>query len=729
MHETGRKRIFWHWGRTMYRYRWFVTLIWISLFIFAAFFAVKLPKQLKDSGFNPTGSESDRGFIQMKEKIGIAPSTITIVYRSRHLDLTSEQEKKTILESLNPLKKKNYVESININQNARLKEDKSIQSVIVKLKLDGPEALDRFPEMRKLIPKPKGMDIFIDGGTATLYDVQKATKHDLAKSEMIGLPIALIVLLFIFGTIWAAILPLVIGIVSVSLTLGITYFITGYYSISNFLPNIVMMLGLAIGVDYALFFVSRFREELKHQTSVEEAVAVATATSGQSVYFSGFAVLIGMFGMLFIKLPIIYSLCFGGVLVVFSAMTLSCTLLPALLGIFGHHINSLKVFPGIQKRLASSTMWERLANAVMKRPAFLAILISTLLISLMTPIAGMKLGVPTAEVLPPSYESRMGADLLKKYYDNRELSPILIVVKAQKKVTEESVIQVIQTYEKKIRNISGVKEVQSYIDILGQKTAKETALILRSKKTMNQIENEKLVRGRFALLTVVPHSDPESAKAADIVKRLRKVKSGKLNIFITGETAMRVDMLQRIFSGLPLLMLFIMAVTYLVLLSAFKSILIPLKAVMMNVLSLGASLGIVVMVFQDGWLADTLRITSTGYVSIIMPVTIFCIVFGISMDYEVFLISRIKEEFDRTGDNNKSTAIGLQKTGTLISSAALILIVVVGSFIFTDIEITKALGVGLFCAIFIDATFIRIIVVPALMKLLGRANWWAPKWL
>ncbi|PLS03315.1 MMPL family transporter [Neobacillus cucumis] len=729
MRETGSKGMFWHWGRTMYRYRWLVTLLWISLFVFSAFFAEKLPEQLKDSGFNPTGSESDRGLNQMKMEIGTAPSTLTIVYTSRHLDLTSEDEIKTILNSLNALKKKNYVESININQNARLKKDKGIQSVIVKLKLNGPEALDRFPEMRKLIPKPREMDIFIDGSTATLYDVQKATKHDLAKSEMIGLPIALSVLLFIFGTVWAALLPLVIGIVSVSLTLGITYFITGYYSISNFLPNIVMMLGLAIGVDYALFFVSRFREELRHQSSVEEAVAMAAATAGQSVYFSGFAVLIGMFGMLFIKLPIIYSLCLGGVLVVFSAMTLSCTLLPALLGIFGHKINSLKVFPGIQKRMANSTIWERIANAVMKRPAFLAILISTLLILLMVPIAGMKLGVPTAEVLPPTYESRMGAELLKKYYDSRESSPILIVVKSQKNFTEESAIQTIQSYEKKIRHIAGVKDVRSYIDILGQKTSKETALILRSTRTMDQMEKKKLARGRYVLLTVVPHSDPESARASELVTRLRKVQTDNLNTLITGQTAMRVDMLDRIFSGLPLLMLFIMTVTYLVLLLAFKSILIPLKAVLMNVMSLGASLGIVVIVFQDGWLADTLRITSTGYVSIIMPVTIFCIVFGISMDYEVFLISRIKEEFDRTGDNNKSTAIGLQKTGTLISSAALILIVVVGSFIFTDIEITKALGVGLFCAIFIDATFIRIIVVPALMKLLGRANWWAPKWL
>lgn len=202
-----------------------------------------------------------------------------------------------------------------------------------------------------------------------------------------------------------------------------------------------------------------------------------------------------------------------------------------------------------------------------------------------------------------------------------------------------------------------------------------------------------------------------------------------LETLVTGETAYRVDMIERINRGLPTLIAFVMTVTYLVLLFSFKSVLLPLKAVLMNILSLGASLGSVVLVFQEGWLAETLQITSTGYVSIIIPVSIFCVVFGISMDYEVFLISRIMEEYERTGNNDWSTAAGLEKIGALITSAALILMVVVGSFIFTDIEITKALGLGLFSAIFIDATFIRIIVVPALMKLLGEANWWSPYWL
>ncbi|WP_214733406.1 MMPL family transporter [Bacillus sp. ISL-46] len=231
------------------------------------------------------------------------------------------------------------------------------------------------------------------------------------------------------------------------------------------------------------------------------------------------------------------------------------------------------------------------------------------------------------------------------------------------------------------------------------------------------------------MLTVVPRSRPDSTEASNLVHQIRNVSTNELETYVTGQTALLVDMMDRINFGLPLMMLFIISVTYLRLLFVFKSVLIPLKAVMMNVLSLGASLGIVVIIFQYGWLTNLLNITSTGYVSIIMPVTIFCIVFGISMDYEVFLISRIKEEYDRSGDNEKSTAAGLQKTGRLISSAALILLVVVGSFIFTNIEITKGLGVGLFCAIFIDATLIRIIVVPALMKLLGPANWWAPRWI
>ncbi|WHY89275.1 MMPL family transporter [Neobacillus cucumis] len=729
MKGSEKRGWFWHWGLKMYQFRWFVAAFWILLFIVSASYAQKLPERLKDSGLTPKGSDSDRGFSLMQKKLGTALSSIDIVYTSNKFDLTRPKLKAVILHSLEPLAKKDYIKSIKFNQTDRLNNKTGIQAVRVELKLKSSEALNHFPEIRKLITEPEGMKTYVDGDTATLYDIQRATKQDMHHSEMIGLPVALLVLLFIFGSVGAALLPLVIGIMSVSLTLGMTYFLTGSFSLSNFLPNIVMMLGLAIGVDYALFLVSRFREELRRGNEVRDAVAASAQTAGKSVFFSGLAVLIGLLGMLFIKLPIIYSLCLGGVLVVLSAVLLSCTLLPALLGIFGRNINALKLFPRTQKKLEGSTIWEKIANAVMKHPAILAIIISTLLLSLMFPITRMRIGVPTADVLPPAFESRMGSDILKNNYDKRRSSPIFIVLKTKDKVSDESSIRTIQSFENKIRRISGVMDVNSFIDALGKHSPEETAILISLAATKAEMEKENLVKGHYALLKVVPKSDPGTREAADLVKRIRNVKINQAERFVTGQTAIRVDMLDRIFLGLPYLMGFIIAVTYLILLFAFKSVLIPLKAVAMNILSLGASLGIVVIIFQYGWLADDLRITSTGYVSIIMPVTIFCIVFGISMDYEVFLISRIKEEYDRTGDNNRSTAVGLQKTGSLISSAAFILMVVVGSFIFTNIEITKALGVGLFCAIFIDATLIRIIVVPALMKLLGPANWWAPKWI
>lgn len=213
------------------------------------------------------------------------------------------------------------------------------------------------------------------------------------------------------------------------------------------------------------------------------------------------------------------------------------------------------------------------------------------------------------------------------------------------------------------------------------------------------------------------------------MKQIRELDAGGLEVKVTGGPAYRLDMLDRINERIPVVVGFVMVVTYFVLLAAFRSVLLPLKAVLMNVLSLGASIGIVVAVFQNGFMAELLHITSTGYVDATLPIIIFCVVFGISMDYEVFLISRIVEEYEKTGDNEASTAEGLRRTGSLITSAAFILIVVVGSFIYTDIQIIKALGLGLSLAVLIDATLIRIIVVPALMKLLGRANWWAPRWI
>ncbi|WP_156390257.1 MULTISPECIES: MMPL family transporter [unclassified Paenibacillus] len=727
--ESAVKGKFWRWGYAMHRFRWLVLVIGVLLLLSFAFFAQQTPGMLKDNGFTPKGSESDRGLIQMRDELGVPLTMLNLVYTGAGLDMTDKVHQQAILDSLSELTKLPYVESAKFVATPRNEGHLDVLAVTVSLNLDTDPALEKYPELKERVHPPTGMNVYVTGGPAILHDMQEASKHDIAKSEAIGLPIALIVLLIVFGTLVAALLPMIVGLMSVTLTLGITYFIAQNQSLSNFLPNMVTMLGLAVGIDYALFLVSRFREELKVQKNVAEAVAMTCQTAGKSIFFSGIAVLIGLLGMLFVDLTFFRSLCLGGVIVVSISVIVANTMLLSLLGILGERINSLQVVPKRFRKQETSRFWERIAYAVMKRPVLLVVIVGGALIYTMTPMGQIKLNVPNAEVLPPSYESRYGSELLKAAYDPRMMGPIQIVIHTEGEVWEEASIRKIRAYGEQVKGVSGVKEVQSFISSLGQHSDAELAVMLRNSNVKAQIEGNKLAKGHTALMVVVPEKDTDDPSTDGLVRELRSLSKDGLDIVVTGGPAYRLDIIDRIQNEIPEVLTFVMGITYIVLLLAFRSVLLPLKAVLMNMLSLGASLGVVVLVFQHGYMADLLHITSIGYVSATLPVIIFCVVFGISMDYEVFLISRIMEEYEASGDNDKSTAEGLKKTGSLITSAAFILVVVVGSFIFTDIEIMKALGLGLGLAVLIDATIVRVMLVPALMKLLGDANWWAPKWL
>lgn len=729
MRESAVKGKFWRWGYTMYRFRWLVVIIGVLLFLSFAIFAQKTPGILKDNGFTPKGSESDRGFIQLREELGVPLTTLNLVYSGEGLDFTDKAQQSAIMDSLNELKKLPYVTGIDLVTAPRNEGQTNVQAVTVSLDLDTDPALEKYPEIQERVHAPSGMNVYVTGGPAILHDMQVASKRDIAKSEAIGLPIALIVLLIVFGTLVAAVLPMIVGLMSVTLTLGITYFIAQHQSLSNFLPNMVTMLGLAVGIDYALFLVSRFREELKVQPNVAEAVAMTCQTAGKSIFFSGIAVLIGLLGMLFVDLTFFRSLCLGGVIVVSISVVVANTMLLSLLGLLGERINSLQVLPKRFRKQGTSRFWEKIAYAVMKRPVLLVVLVGGALIYAMLPIGQMKLSVPNAEVLPPSYESRYGSDLLKKAYDPRMMGPIQIMIHTKEEVWEEASIRQVRAYGEKVKGVDGVKDIQSYLSSMGPHPDMELAGMLKAPEVKEKLEGAKLAKGHTALLVVIPEKDPDDPATDGMVRALRQLDPEDLEASVTGGPAYRLDIIDRIQNEIPWVLAFVMGITYIVLLFAFRSVLLPLKAVLMNMLSLGASLGFVVLVFQHGYMADMLHITSIGYVSATLPVIIFCVVFGISMDYEVFLISRIMEEYEASGDNDKSTADGLTKTGSLITSAAFILVVVVGSFIFTDIEIMKALGLGLGLAVLIDATIVRVMLVPALMKLLGDANWWAPKWL
>nr|WP_240463867.1 MMPL family transporter [Paenibacillus apiarius] len=719
----------------MYRWRHWVWSVWAVLFLAMAFFAFQVPSMLKDNGFTPAGSESDNGLNVLRDEMGISATMMDIVYESKDgSSLLTDQAKQSIGQSLSKLQEQPYVTDLHIRQDGRIGNRQDVTSVNVIFNMDTNDALEQYPDIRKLIPDIPSMNIYASGATPVYYDMQEASKRDIVKSEMIGLPIALVVLLIVFGTLLAGLLPLIVGLFSVTVTLGLLYFIAlSTDSLSNFLPNVVTMLGLAVGIDYALFMVSRFREELRSQPSIEQAVAMTAQRAGQSIFFSGVAVLIGLVAMAFIDLSLFRSLSLGGVMVVSMSVIVGNTLLLSLLGVFGEKINRYPVIPRRFRRSAGgeeSRFWSKIAHGVMKRPIAIVLLLCAILMACAWPVGGMRIGIPDAEVLPPKYESRYGADLMNEVYDPHELNPVQLVLLADKPYTELAAIQAAEKWADRIRQVEGVRRVDSYVSALAQlPTAEAKAGALQNERLRAQLEGSHLVKDRLIIMQVIPDVQPDGDEAFELVRQLRALDlgSGVNEKYVTGGPAVQLDIIDRITNALPYVVGFILLVTYFVLFIAFRSVLLPLKAVLMNILSLGASLGIVVLVFQHGHLADLFQVTSTGMVVAMLPVIIFCVVFGISMDYEVFLLSRIAEEYDRTKNNEHSTAEGLKKTGSIITSAAFILIVVVGAFIFTDNEMMKAIGLGLATSVLLDATLIRVFLVPALMKLMGKLNWWAPR--
>lgn len=722
------------WGRQIYRYRKAIVVTWLLLFCGLLPFAFKLPSILQHNGFTPKDSPAQIGIEKLEEGLGLSAASLDVVVVSQHNEnLTAGTAQRRILTELAPLRARPYVRDIYMNMAAHKAGQDHIVSVTVLLDLDSTEALKQFEEIRDSVPDITGADTYITGNTAIFADMNQAVKSDIIHAEMVGIPAALLILAVVFGTLTAAILPLLAGVASVVVTMGILYFVAlADGSISNFLPNVVTMLGLAVGIDYALLVVSRFKEEMRARSGdVGAALAVTCATAGKAVMFSGAAVLIGFVAMSFIDLPIFRSFSIGGITVVLLSVLAGNTLLPALLGILGPRIETLPLFPAAYRTLRArqtSGMWRKLSRFVMAHPVTISIAAIGLLLVAIYPVRHMNIAIPAADVLPPAYESRYGHDLLTQAYDERELNSIVVAVELPASYEESRSIELMKAYTDEIRMMPGVKQVESYLSI-GRGSVVEASKYLSREDIRQQLEQHRFVRGNIAAVAVIPEYGESHALTMQLVRALRTMDTHELTTYVTGSPAYKLDIMDAIHQKIAYVLVFVFVVTYVILLLAFRSVVLPLKASIMNMLSLGAGLGIVVWVFQEGIGAQWLGVSSTGSIFALLPILIFCVVFGISMDYEVMMLSRMMENYERTGDNEFSTAEGLESTGGLITSAALILAVVVGAFVFTDNEVMKAIGLGLTAAVLLDATVIRVLLVPAFMKMMGKANWWSPRWM
>jgi RND superfamily putative drug exporter len=792
-------------GLFAYRFRWAILLVWAALVIASAFFAPDLSGRLKGGGFEGSNSEAERVQDLMSGEFGVSPATLIVVFEGDGLSARGEEFRSAqdeALEGVRRMPEVRYVTTYADTQDARfISGDGEKGYAVVAFNVSIDETRNVVEEVRGKV-RSEELETYVTGAPAVYQDLEEASNEDIKRAEKYAFPFALLILILAFGTVVAAGVPVLIGGVSVLTTLAALYFVAGSYDMSVFVLTLSTMLGL--GIDYALFFVSRFREELESYP-VAEAVPRAVTTAGRSIFFSGTAVLIGLSGLLFFPFMFMRSIGVAGVMVVFVSVSAALTLLPALLGVLGHRVNWLPVRR--RGRAVGAGFWSRSAEVVMRHPFVVILLVATLLATLLYPVTHMKVGIPEASVLPEKYESRAGDDILKQNFEYAALNPMEIVATlpddplsaeglAEAKALGESIqrtgevasVESVYTVgEEAARSYAGrvadarqdaeaeadrrveeavkgeleslrarygfvppgaegriraeaerraatelerhVPELPEGVSAEGEISPQGVANFLDSPAARESKELQdaldSYVAGDRTLLQAVTKANPYTEAAHTAVDEVRAVEAPEgVSFLVGGLSAGQKDFISSLYGKAPYAAAFVLSVTYLILLVTFRSVFIPLKAVIVNILSLTASFGAIVFVFQDGNLSGLLDFTPLGFVDATLPILMFCTIFGVSMDYEVFLLSRIREAYENGDSNTASVAKGLVATAGIITSAAAIIIVVTGAFAFTGIILTKAVGLGLAVAVFVDATIIRVLLVPATMRVLGDWNWW-----
>jgi uncharacterized membrane protein YdfJ with MMPL/SSD domain len=603
---------------------------------------------------------------------------------------------------------------------------------VVALDVDFATARKQFGEMRGEVAAPPGLTVVASGDVALAYAFDSLLAADLEKAEIGSSLVALVLLLIVFGTGVAALVCLAIGLLAVTGGVGAALLLAHVTDVSTYALNIVTLIGLGIAIDYSLFIVSRFREELAAGRDVASAVAVAMATAGRAILFSGLTVTIGLSAMLFYRGTFLVSMGICGAIVVAMSVLLALTFLPAILALLGHRINRLTV-PILRPRPHGEGMWHRIAVAVMRRPVLVLVPTVAVLLAAGSPFLHMQLASTDVTQLPPDAEARQGAELLATAFPSQGANIIEVVVDFTSGSPLSPInVAIAGAVSGRLRATPGVAAVRGYVDVDPTLTvAGYQQLYAGAAGSLPAAARDEVTRttGRsIAVLDAVTPYLPASAQAHDLVRTIRAQRAvDGASVLVTGDTAFDIDFVGYIVHQTPFAVGFAMLTTMVVLFFLLRSLILPIKAVLMNLLSLSAAFGAMVWIFQDGHLSSILNVTP-GAIDPTLPVLLFCVVFGLSMDYEVFLLTRMQEAWHRTHDNRLAVADGLERSGRLVTGAAAIMITVFVAFGLARVVTIKATGIGMAVAVLADATLVRALIVPALMRLLGRANWWAPRW-
>jgi putative drug exporter of the RND superfamily len=722
------------WGQFVYRFRWLVLGV-SGLMLAGSIVALLNGGTLKNSGGDNT--ESGRALALMQHQLpqSGAGSSFVLVIGSKALGVQDPAFKPALLNALQPLKNDARVKSVETPYDVTPEQARAMTSTdghhvyaLVTLKDDYFTARQYYSQLRAEVHSDQ-LQVLGTGNVAIGSDFDKYLQSDLRRAELVALLISLPLLLIVFATVVSAVLPLGTGIFAVLGGLAAVGLLAHVTDVSTYATNIVTLIGLGVAIDYSLFIVNRFREELAEGRTSEQALIASMRTSGRAVTFSGITVAIGLSAMLFFQGSFLASMGFAGAIVVAIAVLYALTFLASLLAILGPGVNRLRL-PLPRRAAAGRGLWHGLAMRVMRRPLLVLLPIVVLLLVMASPFFQIKIANGDVTMLPPNAETRRGFEELQKFPGQGSTYFNVVVRYASGGPLTQERIGDLYDLAQQIKQIPGVEGVESMVsfDSTLDRSAYQTLLTESSASQPARVQ--AIVRGttgsEIAVLSVVTKRGQESDASRAIVHSLRTMAPPSGSSVLVA--AFSIDFTDFILQRIPLVIAYVMIVTYLVLFLLTGSVVLPFKALVMNILSIGASFGALVWVFQLGHFSSLLNFTAEP-LDPSVPVLLFCIVFGLSMDYEVLLISRIQEEYRRSGDTTQAVADGLEKSGRLITGAAAIMVAVFLAFGLADVVLIKSLGLGLALAVAIDATLVRALIVPAVMRLLGRANWWAPRGL
>ena len=695
------------WGRQVVRQRWAVLAAGAALFLFGAAWGSGVFGSLTGGGFSDPGSESTLAYERIAAELGSQDVDVVVLYSSPTATADAPGFAGPVTAALDAARRSPAVSAVVSWYDTRapglISTDRHATYATVRLTGTGEDGkVGAYEEVLPLLRAP-GVETEVGGWVAFLAQSNEQTERDVVRAELLSAPVLLVLLVLIFRGLVAAATPLLVGGLAIFGAFTAVRLLTYATDVSIFAINIITVVGLGMAIDYALFVVSRFREEFGAGHPTPEAIGRTLATAGRTVMVSGLTIMVALGGLLIFPQVFLRSLAWGGMAAVGVAMLASLTVLPALLAVLGGRINALRVrLPRRRRRPPApgertpepggepAGAWARLARSVMRRPVRYAVVVTAVLLVLATPALRMEFGGFDERVLPAGAGARVVAERVAAEFPGG-VDPIAVLVSGAP--------------------AGDARAYAGYLSALPGATAAEVTA----------------QRGGSTLIAVGYPGEPSGEAAEGLVRTIRDLPGpAGAEVLVAGRTAADLDLVDSLRAGLPWMALLMTTTIMVLLFLAFGSVLLPVKAVLMNVISIGASFGVVVWVFQDGHLTDLLGVTSTGFVQPAMPVLMFAVLFGLSTDYEVFLLSRVREEWDRTGDNTGAVALGLQRTGGIITAAALLLIVVVGGFAAGGMSFVKLMGVGMIVAIIVDATLVRALLVPATMRLIGRWNWWAP---